>query len=380
MRVPTASNAPSRLASRQGGAPRARVGDLGASATALDAPEVAPVKITRPALRSAPRLHGLARRACRGGAATHRCNGRRTTRSVPVRAVDARRLRRLLEAARHLHAAGFYDRFAECRSCSMAAGTTLCADRVPRTIVGLGRATAGGRCALMGPWTHGSIVRCRTPATWISGRRRRSTAWPSYDWRQLRLRWFDRWLRGIDNGVDARPAVRIFVMGGGSGRRTADGPARCTAGAGATRRDWPLARHALHALSTCTATARSAWNSHPRNARRSPIASTRPTPCRPSAAMSRRCGTSCRCPTGSRTRAMPAVDSAPPTSWPRADSTSGRGRRFTAAARPICRWALAPTSSSSRPSPCRSPPRSPAPSRSCSGWRHHPWTPTSRPS
>jgi putative CocE/NonD family hydrolase len=29
----------------------------------------------------------------------------------------------------------------------------------------------------------------------------------------LLLRWFDRWLRGIDNGLDREPAVRYFVMG-----------------------------------------------------------------------------------------------------------------------------------------------------------------------
>src|SRR6266446_7971579 len=30
---------------------------------------------------------------------------------------------------------------------------------------------------------------------------------------QLQLRWFDYWLKGIDNGVDREPKVRIFVMG-----------------------------------------------------------------------------------------------------------------------------------------------------------------------
>ena len=39
----------------------------------------------------------------------------------------------------------------------------------------------------------------------------------------LRLRWFDRWLRGVDKGVETEPAVWGFVMGGGSGRRNAAG-------------------------------------------------------------------------------------------------------------------------------------------------------------
>ena len=37
----------------------------------------------------------------------------------------------------------------------------------------------------------------------------------------LQLRWFDHWLKGIDNGVDKDPSVRVFVMGANKWR-TAD--------------------------------------------------------------------------------------------------------------------------------------------------------------
>jgi hypothetical protein len=37
------------------------------------------------------------------------------------------------------------------------------------------------------------------------------------------LRWFDHWLKGIDNGVDREPPVRIFIMGGGDAHRTPEG-------------------------------------------------------------------------------------------------------------------------------------------------------------
>ncbi|MFQ5792681.1 MAG: CocE/NonD family hydrolase, partial [Acidobacteriota bacterium] len=33
------------------------------------------------------------------------------------------------------------------------------------------------------------------------------------DMDDLQTRWFDRWLKAIDNGIDAAPSVRIFVMG-----------------------------------------------------------------------------------------------------------------------------------------------------------------------
>ena len=43
----------------------------------------------------------------------------------------------------------------------------------------------------------------------------------------IQLRWFDRWLRGIDNGVEHDPPVRIFVMGSNEWR---------------DEHEWPLAR------------------------------------------------------------------------------------------------------------------------------------------
>ena len=41
------------------------------------------------------------------------------------------------------------------------------------------------------------------------------------------LRWFDRWLRGVENGVDAEPPIRLFVMGINQWR---------------SENEWPLAR------------------------------------------------------------------------------------------------------------------------------------------
>ena len=56
-----------------------------------------------------------------------------------------------------------------------------------------------------------------------------------------RLRWFDRWLKELDTGVDADPPVRMFVMGGGRGGRTRAG--RLDHGGGwRGEAEWPLAR------------------------------------------------------------------------------------------------------------------------------------------
>jgi uncharacterized protein len=61
---------------------------------------------------------------------------------------------------------------------------------------------------------------------------------PALDGVLLR-RWFDRWLLRSANGVDAEPAVRIFVMGGGSGRRNRDGRLE-HGGRWLSAAEWPL--------------------------------------------------------------------------------------------------------------------------------------------
>jgi predicted acyl esterase len=64
-------------------------------------------------------------------------------------------------------------------------------------------------------------------------------ALPSFD--ELHLRWYDRWLRGVDNGLDTEAPLRIFVMGGGSGRRSGAGRL-VHGGRWRDEHEWPLAR------------------------------------------------------------------------------------------------------------------------------------------
>ena len=71
---------------------------------------------------------------------------------------------------------------------------------------------------ILGPWTHGD--RCLGhagdaafgPAAPLDGNLAK-------DFFALRRRWFDRWVKGVANGAEHDPPVRVFVMGGGSGRR-----------------------------------------------------------------------------------------------------------------------------------------------------------------
>ncbi len=44
------------------------------------------------------------------------------------------------------------------------------------------------------------------------------------DFGSLQLRWFDRWLKGLGNGIDEEPAVKFFVMGSNRWREVDDWP------------------------------------------------------------------------------------------------------------------------------------------------------------
>ncbi len=69
---------------------------------------------------------------------------------------------------------------------------------------------------VMGPWTHG----VRADEDFAGDVSFGPAALEHYN--GMRLRWFDQWLKGMDTGVADQPAVRIFVMGGGSGRKVHD--------------------------------------------------------------------------------------------------------------------------------------------------------------
>jgi putative CocE/NonD family hydrolase len=89
---------------------------------------------------------------------------------------------------------------------------------------------------IIGPWTHGG------QGNSFAGEADFGPA-ARLDWLQFNLRWFDRWLKGVRNGVDAEPPVRIFVMGGGDAHRTSEGRI-FVGGAWRDESDWPPARAA----------------------------------------------------------------------------------------------------------------------------------------
>jgi hypothetical protein len=121
-----------------------------------------------------------------------------------------------------IYAEGFYDRFSDAPMVWMSSWY----DPYPRTAtqnyVELSKRKQSPVRLILGPWTHGNNHQRFAgdvdfgPTATLAGNL-------APDLVTLRKRWFDRHLKGEINGVDAEPRVRIFVMGGGSGRKTPDG-------------------------------------------------------------------------------------------------------------------------------------------------------------
>ncbi|MBI5877887.1 MAG: CocE/NonD family hydrolase [Chloroflexi bacterium] len=122
------------------------------------------------------------------------------------------------------YTSGWYDPYVDAATYAFAALSQQ--KRAPQRLV-------------IGPWTHMGM---RTDNTYIGdmdfGAEGR---WGFGAYNAAQLRWYDHWLKGDDNGVENDPPVRIFVMGGGSGRKTAQGHLD-HGGHWRTEREWPLAR------------------------------------------------------------------------------------------------------------------------------------------
>ncbi|HEY3132279.1 MAG TPA: CocE/NonD family hydrolase [Acidobacteriota bacterium] len=87
---------------------------------------------------------------------------------------------------------------------------------------------------IIGPWTHGG-----QRISWAGEAEFPKEA--GLDFNDWRLRWFDHWLKGIDNGADRVAPVRLFIMGGGDGRKSPTGRIQ-HGGVWRDENEFPLAR------------------------------------------------------------------------------------------------------------------------------------------
>ncbi|HEY6990301.1 MAG TPA: CocE/NonD family hydrolase [Bryobacteraceae bacterium] len=87
---------------------------------------------------------------------------------------------------------------------------------------------------IIGPWIHSAENRDYAGQAQFTND-------AALDLWAFQLRWFDHWLKGIDNGVDREPPVRIYVMGGGDAHKTPEGRI-FVGGHWRNEQEWPPAR------------------------------------------------------------------------------------------------------------------------------------------
>jgi len=90
---------------------------------------------------------------------------------------------------------------------------------------------------LMGPWIHGTA---NLDLSYAGDADFGPDAALGYD--AFRLRWYDEVLKGARTGLLEQPPVRIFVMGGGTGRKDVDSGKLCVGGRWRYEQEWPLRR------------------------------------------------------------------------------------------------------------------------------------------
>jgi len=137
-----------------------------------------------------------------------------------------------------IYAEGYYDRYADVPVANLSGWYDPYARSAVENYLGLSRSKRGPMRLILGPWTHGD--RSLNYAGDVDfGATAPVDGNLAEDFFELRRRWFDRWLKGVPNGVEPEPPVRIFVMGGGSGRRNTDGRLD-HGGRWRSAADWPL--------------------------------------------------------------------------------------------------------------------------------------------
>jgi putative CocE/NonD family hydrolase len=102
------------------------------------------------------------------------------------------------------------------------------------TYMALAKAKKGPIKMILGPWIHGMHEHHSNGQVDFG---------PSaaIDQKAFSLRWYDHWLKGIENGVENEAPVRIFVMGGGSEAKLPDGTHE-HGGHWRNEHEWPLSR------------------------------------------------------------------------------------------------------------------------------------------
>ena len=117
---------------------------------------------------------------------------------------------------------GFHERFRGIPVVFMSGHYDIYARAAADNYIGLRPGNEDRVRLILGPWIHGgrSLTYAGDVDFGPAGTLDDNLA---SDFLHLRLRWFDRWLKGRTRETEVDPPVSLFVMGGGSGRRNAEG-------------------------------------------------------------------------------------------------------------------------------------------------------------
>ena len=133
----------------------------------------------------------------------------------------------------------YFDRYADVPQLHMGGWYDPYTRTTTRNYSGLSPIKVGPIHMILGPWTHGAHDFTYAgdvdfgPQSVVAGNL-------AEDYNELRLRWFDRWLKEMD-ALDQDSRVKIFVMGGGDGRKNLQGRIN-HGGRWRNEQEWPLER------------------------------------------------------------------------------------------------------------------------------------------
>jgi len=121
-----------------------------------------------------------------------------------------------------IYAQGYYDAIPDIPVVLMSSWYDAYVRTTMENFEGLGAGRNAPLRLIMGPWLHGDRNITHSgdaefgPAAAFDGHIAR-------DWLEFRLSWFRRWLQQDASPAASDPVARLFLMGGGSGRRDAQG-------------------------------------------------------------------------------------------------------------------------------------------------------------
>jgi uncharacterized protein len=137
-----------------------------------------------------------------------------------------------------IYAEGFYDQWPNVPMVMISSWFDAYPRSTVTNYVELRKRNKGPIKLILGPWTHGDNVKTYSGDVDF-GAQSTLAGNLAEDYPSLELRWFERWLKGVPNDVENDPNVRIFVMGGGSGRKNAQGRMD-HGGKWRAEKDWPV--------------------------------------------------------------------------------------------------------------------------------------------